>query len=120
MVANVPYFAAVSANASTANYLLLRLDNGTLLTGTSGGAASTAPNGTFVVGNDFSAGDGSTAFQTAAMASGVFLSMPALVAWAADPWSFWYPPGDDGLVSLIGMVAAAAGGGGFPTTIVIG
>lgn len=38
------------------------------------------------------------------MYGSTFFTVPQLLAWAADPWSFWYPRRD---TMLIGAAAAA-------------
>jgi hypothetical protein len=38
--------------------------------------------------------------MAAAMYSTVFPSMATLLAWAADPWSFWYPPEVEQLIDF--------------------
>ncbi len=92
--AGVPYFIAASQNGSTGiNYVAVNLVNGSIQTSTSASAAPNAPDGTYVIGVGPSLG-GSTAFAgliAAAMYSSAYMPMPALVDWAKDPWSFWYP-----------------------------
>jgi hypothetical protein len=93
MVANVPYFAAFSASvaANNVNFCLANLSNGTVKTGTAAcGSVTTADGGCIVGGDSF--GQTFVGGIAAFMFSNVYLGLPQLLAWAADPWSFWYPP----------------------------
>lgn len=88
---NVPYFIAMSGDSLSESFVLRRLDNGVLRTdSTAIGTPTTAPSGTFAVGNN----GGSRPLNgiiSAAMMSGTRLSLQQLIQWSADPWSFWYP-----------------------------
>lgn len=123
--ANTPYFFAASINSTTkANFVLTNLATGTITTASitpsfNGGA----PNGTYVIGNQNLASnslDGSVA--AVAYVAKAFLSPAQLLAWAADPWAFWYPRTQSNLmfaglgVSASGTLISADSGGGIEWT----
>lgn len=92
--ASTPYFAAVSfANASTCNYVLANLATGQILY-----QSTTTPNttpgsaGTWYFGcNDVSANQFIGGIATWVWIDNLLLDINSLIAWAYDPWSFWYP-----------------------------
>jgi hypothetical protein len=94
-VAGVPYFIAVSGCSSTiVNMVVTNLKTGAINTFTSSTSiqAAAAFSATPTVCN--SGPGGSLPMQgyvAAAMWSPSFLSMAQLLAWARDPWTFWYP-----------------------------
>lgn len=94
-VLNAPYFAAVSlAPGVGGNFVTSRLDRGgrTLAEFISSAGTLGASTGTWNIGNQATTGTrGIGGNIAAAMASAVLLSIPQLRAWAADPWSYWYP-----------------------------
>lgn len=114
IASGVPYFFCASAikgsGAEDIKLLLLDLNTGVLRFGFYGGDnnAVTAPTGTITIGNP---NNGQGWHIAAAMSSRVALSMPEMLQWAQDPWSFWYPnPGDNWIA------AAVAAGGLFKIT----
>jgi hypothetical protein len=90
---NVPYFIASSAlSSSTVNHVATNLLTGQVFstatsTGASLGASSSSPR----IGEDFGSGHFAAGYIAAAMMSVSFMPMAKLLAWAADPWAFWYP-----------------------------
>lgn len=95
--AGVPYFVAASMVAVTggaANIVVVNLATGqvqSVVTTMNTLASLPAPNGTYFVGQR---GAGSSALigkLATVMFAPQFTSMAQLMAWAADPWSFWYP-----------------------------
>lgn len=70
------------------------------------GAAS-APDGTITVMGSSTGLSGTKNVVSACMYSHAFLSITEMLAWAADPWSFWYPNRDDNWI-------AAQAAAGFP------
>jgi len=94
-VANVPYYVLVSYNKNIpiANFVIVRLDNGSVQTATATNAMS------------MSAGDGGVTWGNRAnlsnellggvaagsYSSGVFMGIPEMVQIASAPWSLWYP-----------------------------
>jgi len=109
-VANVPYFFAASYNGTTANMVLARLDNGRIfsqvVSSTLTVAASDGGAGILNYGSDGTDGgsfgiDGSLA---AAMCNYSYMSIPQLLVWASDPWSFWFPRAQQNLM-FIGLQA---------------
>ena len=108
MTNNVPQAVFISRNAvPNTNFVIANLQTGQVITATSGSAtAGVAPATRLDIGNG---GFGFwTGYIACCMFSARYLSMPELLKWAADPWSFWYPrrPSYN--------VAAAAAGGAFP------
>jgi hypothetical protein len=109
LTSGVPYFLAWSQNgASTLNAISVNLTNGEISTFTTstGLANSTGGAATWIFGSVASLGSGIKI--AASMASNVFMSMQQLKAWAADPWSFWYPNDDPFTYATIGSVIAVA------------
>lgn len=107
MTAGQPYFMAISIMAGAANFVARNLRTGQLHTGTdTTGFTITAPNGTWGLGGI--QGAAGTTSIAAAMGSAVFLSLQQLIAWSADPWSFWYPilQADENRVGLSATTAA--------------
>ena len=91
---NAPYFFFASLNTSTGmlNYVVRNLATGVALSAQVTGATTvaSASNGTYAFGNDGS-NNGGTAQVAAIYVSSQSFSMQHGLAWAADPWSFWYP-----------------------------
>lgn len=108
-VAGVPYFYAIShANSSHVNFVVARLDSGQVYAETvsSASTALTSSVASCRIGNN-NASAFSNAGISCKMFSRGYLSITELLAWAEDPWSFWYPnPGDN----WYGASAAAPGG----------
>ena len=97
LTAGVTYFIAMSAVKSASGnatvYLVAtRLDTGTITTGSiTGSIGASAGDGNLYIGNrgtNTRQLDGNLA---ALMVSNRSLSASQLLAWAADPWAFWYP-----------------------------
>ena len=106
--ANVPYFfAASSMGGLTINYVVLRFDTGQVYTFQSGATGpGSAGDGNLYIGNR----GGIRVWQggiSAAMAQPVYLSMPQLLQWASDPWSFWYPRRQYNYVGAAAIVSGA-------------
>lgn len=92
LTAGIPYFVAASIVANIFNFVVCRLDTGQVFTATSATAPTfSAPDGTFVIGNGASHAAETNACIAAVMFARNFLTLPQLVAWAGDPWAFWYP-----------------------------
>jgi hypothetical protein len=109
MTAGVPYFCVASVNQSTnINFLLLRLDNGSVQTQAVGVsltmAASTA---SYLIANWAQLNFGMTGNLAAVMYNHSYMSMPQLLQWAQDPWGFWYPT-TAGIVGFDAELVAAA------------
>lgn len=111
---NTPYFfvASLVRNTTTSNAVLINLATGAIKTGTSATATGNdgASNGVYDVGNQFTTLGTQTAYSwpggiAAVMFAPTYLLLQDQLAWAADPWSFWYPRRD---VMLVGAAAAAA------------
>ena len=88
---NTYYFAAVSVSPTVSNFVTTRLDTGSIRTGTGASPGSAAGTGTWEVGANAQFSQTAKSQIATAMASGTFLTIPQLRAWAADPWSYWYP-----------------------------
>lgn len=105
---DVPYFLAVSmlaTNPTIGNFVLVNLATGqiTYETHNFANSSSQVPTNYWIGANPqrlFSAEQ----YTAAAMIATTFLSRERLLAWAADPWSFWYPRRD---TMLVGAAAAA-------------
>jgi hypothetical protein len=99
------YFVAASVNTLTGAYCFVLLN---LLTGQTtyealSGSAHTpgSPTGSFVVGNYGNAAAPASEMNGAIAAVAYingYRPLPQLLAWAADPWSFWYPPTVENLI----------------------
>lgn len=101
----VPWFVAVSWNATTQNYVQINLKSGerrfttTSLANTMG---TTTVN--WVVACDSTAGDQLNGGVAAVMmALDTFINLPDLLQWADDPWSYWYPQSEE---NWVGVAAA--------------
>jgi hypothetical protein len=118
------YFVAVSyiSGIGPANFVWTNLATGQVTTSVvAGTTATTASDGNCTVGAYWVAGQGSGPVAAASY-SATYLSLPKLLAWAVDPWSFWYPrrgPGPDLSLELVkrtsvspsvNLVAASATG----------
>lgn len=91
---NVPVFYAASKTPTAVNFVILNLATGALLTSTVADANSQTAGGVAFsgIGSDAASALGTPiASVAAAMWAPVGLSMPQLLRWAADPWSFWFP-----------------------------
>lgn len=91
-VSGAPYFVVASwINASTLLFVVTNLSNGEIATQTT---TTTRTNGSadtgITIGNRTS-GSRNVSGLAAVAYTNVFLSLTQLLAWAADPWSFWYP-----------------------------
>ena len=101
LTTNAPYFCIISANltgsflTATTHYLVLNLLTGSTqivsqYPGSPTGLAASAPSGTVEI---FAVtATGGTNYIAAAMFSPSMMTVADMRAWAADPWSFWYPP----------------------------
>ena len=92
LVLNNPYFVAASAlSGTTFNFVTLNLLTGKLQSASVSSAATLgALAATWTIGGSV----GSTRVGSKIAACAVtfnYLSLTQLLAWAADPWSFWYP-----------------------------
>jgi len=117
--ANVPYLFILSqlgggGGSGVVNWLVMRLDNGKITSGTNTGLSNTPGNPTsshfFTFGGAASAQDTGHARNVAAvMASSVFLTLPQMLLWAQRPWDFWYPPTVENLIfTALAAPSAAA------------
>lgn len=89
----VPYFIAASMQpSSTVNFVAVNLQTGQLLSSTTTtGASLAALSALPQIGLDLGDSHTADAYIAAAMLAPSFMSLQALITWAADPWSFWYP-----------------------------
>lgn len=87
---NVPYFIAISTSATALNFVILNLVTGALISQSLAGV-SVNPNGAINIGNNPPNNQVASAYIAAVMYAQNYLSVPQLLTWAADPWSFWYP-----------------------------
>lgn len=93
VAAGVPYLGIVSFNAGGSSYFLLKnLLTGQVQTATAGDiGTSVAGTGLYIVGADGFSGDNFVGNMATVMYAPVFMTRPQMIAWSADPWSFWYP-----------------------------
>lgn len=94
---NVPYFIAGSFRNGNQNWVVVNLLTGQILAAVNTSAItmnnSSAPYG---IGGSFTVGRSAGAQIAAVMlTTNRFLRPQALLAWARDPWSFWYPAESD-------------------------
>ena len=110
LIVGVPYLVAASRTSNNINFLISRLDTGQVYTGAVANAGTSAGgNGTYCIGNGVAGGVSCFSYMAAAMASATYLSIPKLLAWGADPWSYWYPRAVENLImSSLKTPAAAA------------
>jgi hypothetical protein len=89
-----PYFFAISINNSIASGVLKNLATGQVFSGTKASTSTMkTTDGAFTIGLDQNLlNDPANGLISAVMASDVFLSEMQLLAWADDPWAFWFPP----------------------------
>lgn len=107
MKTGVPYFVAMSCNASVSGFAIVQLDTGqTTIVAGSGVASSQAPNGTYAIGQTPPMNARSLSTIAAVMFSASYTPLHALAQFAADPWSFWYPQ-DNTSALMVGVAAAA-------------
>jgi len=102
LVAGHSYFVAMSMKSGNSQAIAVDLRTGQVLTGSSATTyTASGGNGVFEIG---AGGATTTASNTeiAAIAwSTAYLSAAQLAAWGADPWSFWYPPRQIAIGSVI-------------------
>lgn len=93
LAANTPYFVAVSANSSVGVFVVVNLLTGAIQTATVTQAIGFfTPSSTWNIGGQsVSTGRGGSRIA-AIMYSVATLSLQQLLAWAQNPWDFWYPP----------------------------
>jgi hypothetical protein len=92
---NVPYFLGLSATASNIYFVSTNLLTGQIKSSTFSGTYTFTATGSNICqfGNQTTGNSSYTANGTihAGMFAASALSLQQLLAWAADPWSFWYP-----------------------------
>lgn len=98
------YFLAASGNTAASAFVVRDLRTGAVSSASAGGTIADAPSGTYVIGN-ITGPQPWVGGISAVMFAARFMPLPGLLAWAADPWSFWYPRRD---TVLVGSAAAAA------------
>lgn len=99
------YFLAASVNAAKLSWLVLNLQNGDLQAGSDTGfSTANASDGTYEVGIR---GNNIVGQLAASMYSATFFTVEQLIAWGADPWSFWYPP-NPVMAQLVGTTPTGA------------
>jgi hypothetical protein len=93
IAANTPWFVACSCNIASGNvnFVAVNLRTGQTTTSSASHAMTAAANtGTVGIGSAVF-GTSVTGHISTAMYSNNYLSIPQLIQWGADPWSFWYP-----------------------------
>lgn len=97
---NTQYFVAfsVSGALNILSYVIVNLANGVVISGTvTPSKGSTIGDGSLYIGNRGTNGRQWSGGIAATMWADNYLSVPELLIWAADPWSFWYP---DNMIKL--------------------
>ena len=90
-VAGTPYFVAISAYTSLKiNFVVKNLATGAVRSNSISSNATSSVAGAYYIGNN-NGSQGALSLVAAAMTSYTYLSVAQLLAWADDPWSFWYP-----------------------------
>jgi hypothetical protein len=95
LVAGNPYFVGLSAilgNGNTNIGFAKNLLTGQvqIVTSTNSGAVGGWDINTIIVGGNDNAGDFSDPQIATSMSSRTFLTVPQILQWTEDPWSFWY------------------------------
>lgn len=113
-----PWFVGISGTLGGTIYgVIMNMKTGQMFTGSTAAGGAGASNGTYSVGT------GGSAFGTRllgpTMYSAVAMNLDRLMAWAQNPWSFWYP---DSLLEaeLVGASVAPAGGSVFRSLMGVG
>lgn len=94
VVVDVPYFLVSSVqDGNIINFALTNLRTGQVRTSSiaSSQTRSNAQTGTNSVGTRVASNLVMNGKLAAVMFNAVYLPLPALIQWANDPWSFWYP-----------------------------
>jgi hypothetical protein len=104
---NTPYFAVVSNNGTTTNFLLLNLLNGEIQTASPAGVTNGTPNGTYNVSWYNVSATAADSKIAAVMYAPSYMTLSAIKQWAQDPWAFWYP--NTQLVKPLGLVGGKEG-----------
>lgn len=91
-VLNVPFFFAASSTGSSGvtRAVAVNLNTGQIYTSTGLAGIGVAGNKAFHLGG-FSGNSFVGSIAAAFLGQGYSLSLSQLLAWAQDPWSFWYP-----------------------------
>lgn len=85
-----PVFIAASCNASANSFVMTDLVTGQVQSTTGTGLAFSVNDGTYCFGATPQIHLNSN-YQAAAMMSNADLTLAQMLAWAQNPWSFWYP-----------------------------
>jgi len=105
-IVGTPYFIALSiintsGSTYTTNWVIKELNTGKLYTySVSGSTTLAASDGGVVFAGSVYIGDCFGNMATNMFTDKVALSLPELVKWSEDPWSFWYPHPDLALFTL--------------------
>lgn len=118
LTAGVPCFLVVStynlAGANTVVAAAVNLLTGQTTTGVSGPFPTTiqaTTTATYAVGDSASGINSAPMSVNAAMYSIAYTPLAVMLAWAQDPWAFWYPRSDDFINSLLVQAPAVVSSG---------
>ena len=108
---------AASITTAASVFVARRLDTGQIFSSNTTGFTTTAPNGTYCFAGSGATGSGGH-IGGAAIAAGMIsfqaLSLHQLLAWADDPWAFWYPDANLCIPNMyVGVLPVTALGGTF-------
>ena len=90
LTTNTLYFYAVSATSGSQNGVVVNLATGQTVNGTNNVTLTPIASTSWTIGSNYG-GIGVGVWFGPQMMGRKFLSLQQLMAWAADPWSFWYP-----------------------------
>ena len=105
LTAGTPFFIAVSFNNATVNFVGVNLVNGQSFTthGSNATPIAATTGAQYGIGGTGAANQSMVANLAAVMYSiNNFLSDRQLLAWAQNPWDFWYPPTLRNVLSMAG------------------
>lgn len=119
----IPYFAVLSViwgaggSNGLANGLLMRLDTGQITTNAVTGVGQPSGSGEAMQGNYLLGNIETSTFACVAQIAAImyapsFINLGTMQQWAADPWSFWYPPALQSTM-FSGLATVAGGGSSF-------
>jgi hypothetical protein len=108
IAAGVPWFLAVCSTAAKQNWVVANLKTARIWTTTGAVAGSTAVGATpWSVGIATALQQPGASIAAVAYSINNFLSLSQLVAWARNPWDYWYSPMVGQLIASVGKSAKA-------------
>ncbi len=105
---NVPYFIGVSCRSGSQNFVVVNLATGQVQTATTTTVRAFSAATGYTIGGLSGGSKQADATIMAAMHSVSYLSLPELLAWAADPWAFWYPAETSAFDQIIAALSSSS------------